>query len=469
MDQVELNDLSVDDVHKAFIPKEPVREKYFVEFEGSTIYIDSLDWRNSIRLKIQIIVSLVNFVLFGLAEQSVGTLIPILQKQYHVNDMQTACIFLSSISGYILMGMLNGYTHDKVGLKGILMIGTASMALGYGTFSTAPPFFILVVFATCNGIGCGVLDAACNTWIGSLVDSNQILGLLHGCYGLGSMLSPSLISYLIEREVNPWKWNQYYLILCGLALSMFTTSFFAYKYETAAKYKYVTALKMEKEVAEAAEVGLEDIENNGLQAPLGQVMKKPLVWVLSSILFIYVGAEVGFGAWLISFLTRINHLPFVQSSHIATTFWCGLMMGRTTLGFVTAHYFSTELTANFTYISLSVIGYTLFYIFSFTKFVPLIFIIVAFTGYVVGPIFQTTIVASIGILPSSFHTSGVGFICAIGGSGAAGIPFLVGVIAQSSKTGLRIYPLVILGLYIILWGLWLYILRRFRSSYKKSQ
>ena len=61
------------------------------------------------------------------------------------------------------------------------------------------------------------------------------------------------------------------------------------------------------------------------------------------------------------------------------------------------------------------------------------------TGIAIGPIFPTTIVSLVNILPAKYQTSGIGFICAFGGGGGAGIPFLIGLL-ESSEVGLRTYP-----------------------------
>lgn len=50
--------------------------KHEIEYEGEILTIDSTNWRNSRLLKLQILVSFAVFILFGLAEQTVGTIIP---------------------------------------------------------------------------------------------------------------------------------------------------------------------------------------------------------------------------------------------------------------------------------------------------------------------------------------------------------------------------------------------------------
>ena len=198
-------------------------EKYTIEYENETLFIDSLDWRQSNLLKAQIVTSYACYIIFGMAEQTVGVLIPKFQAYYEVDDMQTSFIFLAVVLGYIISAVLSETTHQRVGVKGVLMAGGICMVCGYSMISLKPPFFLLVCFYVLNGLALGGLDAGINTWMGGLKDSNPILGILHGCYGIGCMISPPLISHLLSRKHNPWQWNYYYYVLALLAVFSLVT------------------------------------------------------------------------------------------------------------------------------------------------------------------------------------------------------------------------------------------------------
>lgn len=458
--------------------------EHIVEYEGELIYMDSINWRDSKLLKFQIISVYLCFVYFGMAEQAVGSLIPVFQESYHVNDTQTGFIFLASVTGYISMGLLNGTLHNLMGFKGVMIFGTCSLLLGALVLSTAPPFFMVVLSSSLNGTGFGILDAACNAWLGSLSDSNQILGLVHGCYGLGCMISPSLISYLLLKSNNPWKWNHYYIVLASIASICLLVSGIFFRNETAKKHKYCNSVKiasMKKTNSPSIEMNslnssndIEELEdestNESLEAAsLLESMKSGLIWIFALALFIYVGSEASFGGWVITFLTRIKKFEYKYASHMATAYWTGVMVGRVGLGFITALYFSNELRANMAYIVGSVIGYGTFFILTeFTSWSFILFFVVFFTGLAVGPIFPTTIVAAIGVLHPRYHSAGVGFICAFGGGGIAFVPFLIGLIADSVKNGLWYFPVVEITCALIVFFIWFYVCKRFMATYGKN-
>lgn len=454
------------------LAEKPLTESYTVEYNGEQIVVDSADWRDSTLLKLQIAASYCNFILFGLAEQTLGTIIPKLQEHYGIDDLKTGYVFLASVAGYFSMALLTETCHRRLGVRGVVVFGTSSMTLGYLLLSTKPPFFLFIMCYILSGLGFGSLDAGLNGWMGNLVDLNQLLGILHGCYGIGCMISPPLITHLIDRKNNPWVWNSYYLVLSAISASCLVFFAVVFRHETPGKYQFSVILKETRRHLEDKDVDNEDDDTDpdagSESASLSQSLRSKLVWFFSVIMFVYVGAEVAFGAWLVTFLLRIKKLSYKVSSYMATTFWTGLTTGRICLGFVTAHYFHSELAANFAYIVLSLAGYILFCLFAFTKAYWLLFVIVFVTGLFVGPIFPTTIVASIEILPVKYHASGVGFICAFGGGGGAAVPFLIGLVAETSDLGLRFYPFIITSLFGALLVAWLLLYGKYRGHKRRG-
>lgn len=450
-------------------------------------------------LRFQILGGYMAFTLFGLADQTVGTLIPILQDHYKINDVQTSMIFLALTSGYFLMAFLSGWSHVNLGLKGLVVMGMSAMVCSYLFISTSPPFAFVVISYVFSGVGVGTLDASLGTWMGNLVDSNEIMGILHGCYGIGCMISPPLITYLLERKTNPWHWRLFYLVLACLGCLNLIYLILTYRHETPKKYKYITLMRhknerksghndddeedefeMDQLTAGGAsnsnhKQGQEDTDDENEEegddpnVPISQVIKSPVVWFLAFSLFTYVGNEVAFGSWLISYLTRIKKFSYKNSSYLASTFWIGLTTGRICLGFATTRAFKTELTANFAYVTMTLCGYFSFWALTATTsselaLYPLVFL----TGVVVGPIFPTIIVCALKLLPPKLQTSAIGFICAFGGGGGAVIPFIVGTIAESSL-GLQLFPVINVAVSGIVVALWAVIMRKYGSNFSANK
>lgn len=78
---------------------------------------------------------------------------------------------------------------------------------------------------------------------------------------------------------------------------------------------------------------------------------------------------------------------------------------------------------------------------------------VAFQGFFLGPLFPSVVVVLNKLLPRHLHVIVIGFAAAMGGCGAAILPFLIGILAQGS--GVQVLQPIILGLLGALLVIWL--------------
>jgi fucose permease len=51
-----------------------------------------------------------------------------------------------------------------------------------------------------SGFGNGLEDGAWNAWIGNMEKANELLGFLHGAYGLGATISPLIATASMLRS-----------------------------------------------------------------------------------------------------------------------------------------------------------------------------------------------------------------------------------------------------------------------------
>ena len=120
-------------------------------------------------------------------------------------------VFLSSMGGYVSAALCNNWLHVRLGQRGIAFVGPICHLVAYVGISLHPPYPVLVVLFIFSGFGNGIEDAAWNAWASSLANANEVLGFLHGFYGLGALLSPLAATSLIAKR--GWQWYQFYYIL----------------------------------------------------------------------------------------------------------------------------------------------------------------------------------------------------------------------------------------------------------------
>lgn len=125
--------------------------------------------------------------------------------------------------------------HVLLGQRGVAFVGALCRLVAYVVIAVHPPYPVIIVFYIFVGYGLGLIDAAWNAWVGDLVSANQLLGLLHGWYGLGATVSPLILTAMVTRSDVEW-YTFYYVMVSLLVLEM-VTSVWAFWSETAVEYR----------------------------------------------------------------------------------------------------------------------------------------------------------------------------------------------------------------------------------------
>jgi fucose permease len=161
---------------------------------------------------------------------------------------------------------------------------------------------------------------------------------------------------------------------------------------------------------------------------------------------------VSIGGWIVTFMTKVRSASSFASATTATGFWAGQTVGRIGLSFFTAKL--GEFPSVLLYLGICM-GLEL--IFWFVPSLVVSAVGVALLGVFIGPLFPTAIIVVTKVLPRQLHVSSIGFGTALGGSGGAIIPFIVGAIAQAK--GVRSLQPLIFAILATITGLWLFLWR----------
>ncbi|KAK1761291.1 major facilitator superfamily domain-containing protein [Echria macrotheca] len=373
-----------------------------------------------------------SFILLGMTDAVIGALIPYIETYYQISYTLVSLLFLSPFVGYLLAALLNNHIHHTLGQRGIAFLGPLCRLAGFIPLACHPPYAALPVVMLLTGFGNGIEDSAWNAWIGNMHSANELLGLLHGAYGLGATIGPLIGTAMVTKGALPW-YSFFYLMigLDSVALVLMTSAFWR---ATAAVHR----------ASLASSAG-----PDGKRTTTRRVLREPITWLLALFLLGYVGAEVSLGGWIVTFMLRVRHAePFIAGLTV-TFFWLGLTVGRVVLGFITGRI--GEKLAITVYLLLSVALQLLYWL--VPSFVASA-IFVSFLGFFLGPLFPAAIVAATKLLPNDYHVSAIGFAAAFGGGGAAIFPFAVGAIAQSKGVQvLQPIVLAILGFILLTWWL----------------
>ncbi|KAK4239270.1 major facilitator superfamily domain-containing protein [Achaetomium macrosporum] len=369
-----------------------------------------------------------SFTLLGMTDAVVGALLPYIEEYYSISYTVVSLLFLSPFVGYLLAALLNNQIHHHFGQRGVAILAPIARLVGIVPLVFHPPYPVLPVVLLFTGFGNGIEDSAFNAWIGNMQRANELLGFLHGAYGLGATISPLIATAMVTRGGLPWYSFYYVMIgLDGLAWLLLVPAFWR------------ATAKVHREAHMHA--------NRGKRTTTRAALRSPVTWIVAVILLGYVGAEVALGGWIVTFMLRVRHAERFIAGLTVTFFWLGLTIGRVVLGFVTESI--GEKLAITLYLLLSVALELLYWLVpNFAASATF----VTFLGFFLGPLFPAAIVVATKLLPSDYHVPAIGFAAAFGGGGAAVIPFAVGAIAQSK--GVEVLQPIVLAILVFILLMW---------------
>ncbi|KAI1211195.1 MFS general substrate transporter [Annulohypoxylon truncatum] len=373
-----------------------------------------------------------SFTVMGSNDAAYGPLIPYIQAHYSLTYVVVSLIFLSPFVGYTAAAFLNNFIHLKLGQRGVAILCSGCHLVAYIIIAVHPPYPVLVISFMLAGFGNGICDAGWNAWIGNMARANELLGILHGLYGAGAVLSPLIATTMITKANLPW--YAFYYLMIGMAALEVVVSVSCFWTATGREYR--------ESLAKHSDSSKGSLKEALLKNPGARV-----TWLCALFLLGYVGLEVALGGWIVEFMIQVRKGAPFASGMTATGFWLGLTIGRFVLGFITPKI--GEKLAITIYLPVTMGLELLFWL------VPQFYVsavAVGLQGFFIGPLFPAAIVAMSKLLPRHLHVGAIGFAAAFGGSGAAVLPFAVGAIAQAKGVQvLQPIILALLGVILIFW------------------
>ncbi|KAJ6440834.1 MFS transporter [Purpureocillium lavendulum] len=382
----------------------------------------------------------VSLFILGMHDGCIGALLPFIEKYYDINYAIVSTMFLAPFLGYVTAALSNNWVHYKVGQRGVAFLGPTFRLIGYIPLALHPPFAVIPILFMLVGFGNGIEDSAYNAWVGNMQHTNELLGIIHGAFGLGGTVAPLVASALVAKLEYPW-YTFYYLMIAAVCFE-FVFGLWAFWGATGAAYRE----KLRQEDSSNSE---------GVTTRI--VLGEPIVWLAAIFLLAYAGVEVSLGGWIPTFMIEVRKADPFLAGVTATLFWFGLSLGRIVLGFITGKI--GEKMAITAYLLFCVVLELLYW------FIPSMvgaMIFVGLLGFFLGPLFPATIVVMTKLLPQAYHISAIGFASALGGGGATVLPFAVGAIAQGH--GVQVLQPIVLTSLIFLVYIWLSIPRSRKSG-----
>jgi len=280
------------------------------------------------------------FFMWGLITSLNDILIPHLRAIFALTYMQAMLIQFSFFTAYFVMSFPSGYLVEKLGYKQGIIIGLATAGVGCLLFYPAAgtksyPFFLAALFILASGIT--LLQVAANPYVAILgrpETASSRLNLTQAFNSLGTTIGPFLGSLIIlSVAIKPAKELQNMLPEQLSSYAAAEASAVQVPYLGLAAILFIIAVII-------ALFKLPIIKEPDVPAdiPEGQAVyhAHESVWayrhlVLGAIgIFVYVGAEVSIGSFLVNFMgqPKIAGLSDEVAGKYLSLYWGGAMVGR---------------------------------------------------------------------------------------------------------------------------------------------
>ncbi|MGI9147053.1 MAG: MFS transporter [Chloroflexota bacterium] len=365
------------------------------------------------------------FVGLGVRSGLLGVAWPSIRTDFDVPlDALGALLGPFSI-GYLLGSFVSGRALARWDLGLLLATSFTGMAICLIGSAVAPAWWLLLALGVPGGLGTGMVDAGLNTYVANRHGARE-MNWLHASWGVGVTLSPLMMTAAITSGVG-WRWGY---AACGCLLLTLVCAYLATRRiwpsraavtQPASPVPASPTYASVQSAASAADAGL---TSSG--ATIWQTLRLPVAW-LSMVLFsIYTGVELGIGQWAFPLLVDARGLSTFEAGGAVGAYWAGLTLGRIFFGAVVAAI-GVERLLRLCMLSV-LVGVGALWL----PTVPGVAVgVLAVLGAVQAPVFPALVTVTPDHFGSAHTANAVGFQVAASVIGGAGIPAVLGFLAQA--------------------------------------
>jgi FHS family glucose/mannose:H+ symporter-like MFS transporter len=324
----------------------------------------------------------------------IGPFLPEISHLVHVSIDHAGLIVSATAAGYFAALLAAGETSHRWSAQSTLAASMLLVSGGLFGLSFAPILIGMLCAAFVAGLGYGAIDVASNAMV---VDLNRdrlaaALNYLHVMFGVGALLGPIIAGFALSHHLR------YSIMFAAgaafsalIAVLLFTTP--------------------------TIETSVIPTRGDGF-IPM---LTRPLIWVVGAVLFLYVGAETGIGAWLFLYLRTNGALSESLASWGVSLYWAGLILGRL-IGGRLAHYIAAR---EFTMLAAAVSALALIVLIAAPTMRGLAAPMIVLIGFGYGPIFPNMIAVGAARFPSEVGRM-TSIVVAGGALGGIFVPWIMG-------------------------------------------
>lgn len=235
----------------------------------------------------------------------IGPFLPQISHTAHIPIERAGLIVSAAAAGYFVSLLIAGEIHQQLSAQKILVGAMALFTAGLAGLAVARGLAGLLGAGFLIGLANGGIDIGANALIVELNRERlaSALNYLHVLFGVGALLGPLIVGAAFASRIPYW-W-----VFGGGAMAC-------------------AAIGFRLGATPAIEVRTPPMPGDDNRDGFITMLSRPLIWAISGVMFLYIGGEVGIGAWLFLYLRTAGALSPLLASSGVSLYWLGLVCGR---------------------------------------------------------------------------------------------------------------------------------------------
>lgn len=322
----------------------------------------------------------------GISDGSLGALIPYILRHYDISTSWMALPYGISFLGWLTAAVVISYTRLSFGTGGVLICGALLQLIAQLFRFWTPPFGVMAFSFLPVCLGQGLQDSQANTFVSSIKKAHRWLGLIHGSYATGGLCGPLIASAIASNSGG--NWAAFYYVPTGIGAINLALCSYAFWDETTLRKP------MDQSEQRRSRVALLELR---------EAVKLKAIWMLSLFYFLYIGAAITAGGWIVEFLVVVRQGRLSEVGYISSAFFGGTALGRFVLVEPTFRLGEWRMILLYSVLclALQIVCWR----------VPSIVVnavTVSFLGFLLGPMFATGVSVGSKLIPQELQQSGLG-------------------------------------------------------------
>lgn len=141
------------------------------------------------------------FIALGLPDSLLGAARPSMYERLQVPVSYMGAISMTISFSTVMSSLFSYRLARRFGPGPVTAFSTAVTAVSLFGFSITNTFWLLLFWAVPLGLGAGNVDAVLNNYVAVHYESKH-MSWLHGMWGLGTILSPNVLSWALTHGMN---------------------------------------------------------------------------------------------------------------------------------------------------------------------------------------------------------------------------------------------------------------------------